>query len=171
MPPLARIRQFGEVIAALAVVVSVVFVGAEIRQNSKAQVQSTTQSVVSDYLGSLERITDNAEVACIYVRGAQDFRSLSGSERLRFSAFYMSLYYQLQEMHRLAGEGSIDADTWSGFHRLLKETTQYPGVRQWFDLRRSWFSNRFQDYIDGLIRDNPPIDDYPFKDESDPACS
>jgi hypothetical protein len=35
----------------------------------------------------------------------------------------MSFYYQLQEMLRLAEEGSIDADTWSGFHSLLKETT------------------------------------------------
>jgi len=53
-------------------------------------------------------------------------------------------------MHRLAEEGAIDADTWSGFHGLLQKTTRYPGVRQCFALRRSWFSERFQAYVDEL---------------------
>lgn len=166
-----KIRQAGEVVAALAVVMSVVFVGVEIRQNSEAQIQSTTQAVVSDYIASLEKISESAEFACIYVKGAQNWLSLSGSERLRFSAFYMSMYYQLQEMHRLSADGSIDADTWSGFHSLLQETTQYPGVRQWFATRRGWFSARFQDHVDALIQDNMPIEDYLFEDGVDPACT
>ena len=70
----------------------------------------------------------------------------------------------------MAEEGSIDADTWEGFQGLLKETTQYPGVRQWSSDRRHWFSTHFQDYIDSLIRDNPPIEDYLFRDEGDQAC-
>ena len=170
MWPLTKILQVGELIAALAVVVSVGFVSFEIRQNSEAQIRSTTQAVVGDYIGSLEQFVENADLACLYIKGAQDYRSLSGSERLRFSAFYMSTYYQLQEMHRLAEDGSIDPDTWSGFHGLLSETTQYPGVRQWFSDRRHWFSGRFQNYIDSLIRNNPPIEDYLFRDDGDQAC-
>lgn len=167
---MSGMRRAGEAIAAIAVVVSVVFVGVEIRQNSEAQVRSTTQAVVSDYIGSLERLVDNPDFVCLYVAGVQDYETLSGAERLRFSAYYMSTYYQLQEMHRLAAGGSIDADTWSGFESLLRETTRYPGVRHWFSLRRDWFSTRFQDYIDGLMRDNAPIEDYLFEDEDDPAC-
>ena len=169
--PLDRVLKFGELIAAIAVVVSVIFVSVEIRQNSTAQVQSTTQSVVSDYIGSLERLVEFPDMTCLYIRGAQDYASLSGSERLRFSAYYMSTYYQLQEMHRLSEEGSIDDDTWSGFHGLLTETTRYPGVRQWFSDRRDWFSVRFQGYIDGLMRANPPIEEYLFRDENDAACN
>jgi hypothetical protein len=82
----------------------------------------------------------------------------------------MSFYYQLSEMRNLAEAGSIDADTWSGFHGLLTETTQYPGVRQWFGDRRHWFSASFQAYIDGLMRDNPPIENYLFRDEVENPC-
>jgi len=167
---LGKILQVGELIAAAAVVISVVFVGLEVRQNSRAQVLSTTQAAVSDYIGSLELLSDNPGLACLYVRAAQDYEGLSGSERLRFSAFYMSTYYQLQEMHRLAEEGALDADTWAGFHGLLSETTRYPGVRQWFAQRRSWFSERFQAYIDELIKDAAPVDAYLFEDERDAAC-
>ncbi|MEZ5961661.1 MAG: hypothetical protein R3C30_14750 [Hyphomonadaceae bacterium] len=162
--PLARILQIGELTAAVAVIISVIFVGVEIRQNSQAQVQATTQAAVSDYVSSLELIADNREFACLYTQGAHDFEALDAADRLRFSAFYMSTYYQLQEMHRLSEKGAIDADTWSGFHSLLQETTRYPGVRQWFAVRRSWFSVRFQTYVDELMREAPSIEESAFDD-------
>ena len=165
-----RLLQTGELIAAAAVVVSVIFVGLQLRQSNSAQVQSTTQAAVSDYISSLERLTENPDFACIYIKGVQDYQALSGSERLRFSAFYMPTYYQLQEMHKLSEEGAINADTWSGFHSLLVETTQYPGMRQWFDSRRGWFSVCFQDYLDGLIAENPVIETYLFDDSVVPEC-
>ncbi len=170
MWPLSKILQVGELITALAVVVSVGFVVVEIRQNSEAQIRSTTQAAVGNYIDSLERHVDNPDFACLYIRGAQNYRALSGAERLQFSAYYMSTYYQLQEMLRLAEDGSIDADTWSGFQSLLTETTRYPGVRQWFGDRRHWFSKHFQGYIDSLIPNNQPIENYLFNDNSDQAC-
>ena len=170
MWPLNKILQVGEIIAAFAVVVSVGFVAIEIRQNSEAQIRSTTQESVSNYITSLERLVDNPDFTCLYIRGAQSYGDLSGPDRLRFSAYYMSTYYQLQEMLQLAEEGSIDADTWSGFHSLLTETTRYPGVRQWFGDRRHWFSAHFQDYVDELMRANEPIDDYLFEDGNDQEC-
>lgn len=163
---LERILQVGEIVAAIAVIISVVFVAIEIRQSSQAQVQATTQAAVSDYLDSLELMASDGEFACLYTRAVQDFESLNGADRLRFSAYYMSTYYQLQEMHRLAEEGAIDADTWSGFHSLLQETTRYPGVRQWFALRRTWFSERFQAYVDALMQQTPGIEASVFDDAS-----
>lgn len=168
--PLTRMMQIGELLVAVAVVVSVVFVAIEIRQNSEAQIRSTTQEAVGNYISSLERLVDNADFSCLYIRGVQDYRALSGADRLRFSAYYMSTYYQLQEMLQFAEEGSIDADTWSGFLGLLTETTQYPGVRQWFSDRRHWFNSDFQAYIDELMQENQPIEDYLFNDEDDQAC-
>jgi hypothetical protein len=168
---LSKVLQIGELVAAFAVVVSVGFVVFEIRQNSEAQIRATTQQAVSNYISSLERHVDNPDFTCLYIRGAQNYRALRGDERLRFSAYYMSTYYQLQEMLRLAEEGSIDADTWSGFRGLLIETTRYPGVRQWWSDRRHWFSSRYQAYIDALMQDHAPIDDYLFNDGGDQVCA
>lgn len=168
--PLTRVLQIGELVAAVAVVASVAFVAIEIRQNSEAQIRSTTQEAVSNYISSLERLVDNPDFSCLYIRAVRDYRGLSGADRLRFSAYYMSTYYQLQEMFQFAEEGSIDADTWSGFLGLLTETTRYPGVRQWFSDRRHWFSADFQAYVDDLIQNNQPIEDYLFDDSNDQAC-
>lgn len=165
---LDRLMKVGELIAAVAVVVSAVFVGIQIRQSSDAQVQATTQAAVSDYVGSLQLLADNPEFACLYTRGVADFEGLNAAERLQFSAFYMSTYLQIQEMHRLSERGAIDADTWAGFHGLLRETTRYPGVRQWFAVRRAWFSESFQRYVDTLMQQTPSIEEAAFDDAA--AC-
>lgn len=113
-------------------------------------------------------MADTREFACLYTRGVADFEGLDAAERLRFSAFYMSTYLQLQEMHRLADRGAIDADTWAGFHGLLQETTRYPGVRQWFAIRRTWFSARFQAYVDELMQQTPSLEGTAYDDA--PGC-
>ena len=54
-----KVLQVCEIVAALAVVLSVGFVSLEIQQNSEAQIRLTTQAAVSDYIKSLERFVDN----------------------------------------------------------------------------------------------------------------
>lgn len=77
--------QLGELLVAVAVVVSVVFVAIEIRQNSQAQIRSTTQEAVGNYISSLERLVDNPDFSCLYIRGVQDYRALSGADRSKIT--------------------------------------------------------------------------------------
>ncbi len=51
--PLTKIHQIGELVAAVAVILSLPFVGFEIQQNSRRQSQATTQTVVSDFSAPL----------------------------------------------------------------------------------------------------------------------
>jgi len=77
MWPLSKIHQVGELIAAVAVVISLIFVGYEVRQNNERQIQATTQTMVSDYASGLLAVANDAELACIYVRGTADYLSLT----------------------------------------------------------------------------------------------
>jgi len=167
MWPLSKIHQLGELIAAVAVVISLVFVGYEVQQNSKAQTRTATEAVVRDFVGTIRMLSEDAEMACIYAVGVQDYRALSGSERLRFSAYFLGVFYALQEMYTLVQQGSIDSDIWVGFDELMGEIGQLPGVRDWFETRRRWFTEDFQLYIDAIALDRPPGDPVIY---DDPAC-
>lgn len=78
--------------ANIGVLVGIVFLAFEIQQNSEAQIRSTTQVAVGNYIGSLERFVDNADLACLYIKGAQDYRAL---ERGRAFALQRVLYIPL----------------------------------------------------------------------------
>ena len=165
---LKKTHQVGELIAAVAVVISLVFVGYEVQQNSEAQSQTATEAVVRDFVGSIRSLSTNAEIACIYASGVQDFESLSGSERLRLSAWLLGVYYAIQEMHNLAKRGAIDPSIWSGFDRLSQEVMVLPGVKQWFATRRHWFSEDFQLYLEEQTLSPSPVNPVIY---DDPACS
>ena len=164
---LDKIHKVGELVAAAAVVISLVFVGYEVQQNNRAQTRTATEAVVRDFVGTVRSLHVDAEMACLYAIGVQDFASLSGSERLRLSAYLMGVFYALQEMHNLQKESAIDQGVWRGFERLSQEILQLPGVAQWFATRRHFFSEDFQSLIDSYSTNPSSIEPVIY---DDPAC-
>ena len=164
---LDKFHKIGELVAAAAVVISLVFVGYEVQQNNRAQTRMATEAVVRDFVGTIRSLHVDAEMACLYAIGVQDFASLSGSERLRLSAYLMGVFYALQEMHNLQKESAIDQGVWRGFERLSQEITALPGVAQWFATRRHFFSEDFQSLIDSYSINPSSIEPVIY---DDPAC-
>ncbi len=165
---LKQAHRVGELAAAVAVVVSLIFVGLEVAQNNQINIETSTQQLLSEQRAIFRTLADNAEFACIYTRATQDYLSLSGSERLRYSAYVLSLMQTFQEMHILMQRGRIEPAVWQGEEVMIAEAMQLPGNQEWFATRRHWFSDGFQQYIDGLVGK------YPAKDVviyDDPACS
>ena len=166
---LSKMHQVGELTAAAAVVISLLFIGYEMRQNNEAHIKTATQAVVRDFIGAIRSVSTDAELACIFSSGVQDYRGLSGSERLRFGSYFLSIFYTVQEMHNLVEQGSMDPRIWRGFEMTFQEVLQLPGVRQWLANRIHWFSNEFQLYLhDDAMHQPSPADPIIY---DDPACS
>ena len=165
---LKKFHRVGELIAVFAVVVSLIFVGIEIAQNNQLTRETSTQRLVSELRSVQRALSDNADFACLYGRATQDYLSLSGSERLRFSGYVLSLFQVYQEMHILMRRDRIEPEIWQGAHALLLESMQLRGLQEWFTTRRHWFSEDFQQYIEGLIGQYP-MENVIIYD--DPTCS
>lgn len=167
MWPLGKIHKVGELVAAAAVVISLVFVGYEVKQNSQAQTRMATEAVVRDFVGTIRSLNADADMACIYSVGVQDFESLSGSERLKLSAYLMGVFYAIQDMHNLQKQDEIDPGIWRGFEQLSHEILQLPGIVQWFATRRHFFSENFQTYVDSIASNQSSVKPVVY---DDPAC-
>ena len=165
---LKKFHLVGELTASIAVVISLTFVGIEIAQNNQLNIESSTQRLVSEIRGNQRLLSDNAEFACIYARGTQDFLNLSGANRLRYSAYTLSGFQVYQQMHLLMQRDRIESETWQGVHAGLLEIMQLRGNQEWFDTRRHWFSNSFQEYIDSLSGNFAPEKAVIY---DDPTCS
>ena len=147
MWPLSKLHQVGELAAAVAVVLSLIFVGYEVKQNSDRQRQATTQTVINAYSEAMQALTDTPEMACIYVRGIHDFASLTGAEQIKFSALAVRINRIYEDMYYLMRDGAIEPPIWQGFENAMREVMQLPGWRDWFDRRRHWYSADYQSFI------------------------
>jgi hypothetical protein len=159
-----------EVISAIAIVLSLIFVGLQVKQNSDAQTQTGTQAVISGYNDGNRVLTTDPDLVCIFLRGAHDYSSLSGSERVRFSSFFLAMFNVQQQIHRLRKNGDVDEDIGSGLGSQLKDIVRLPGVYEWFKTRSHWYGRDFREYIE-LLRSEPAAQNEAPLLVADPACA
>ena len=83
----------GQIVGALAVVFSLIYVAREIRSNARAARVSSMESVIR-WLGEL---AEHPHLAELYYRGLHDFESLKNGDLVRFGALMNQLFHIVQE--------------------------------------------------------------------------
>jgi hypothetical protein len=84
------LANLGQIIGALAVVISLIYVALQIRQNTNAIRSATAQTVHEHFANWYHLIAADAELAQIAANGLRDYASLSEKEKVRFVATFMS---------------------------------------------------------------------------------
>lgn len=146
-----RKSEVAEVVSAIAVVLSLGLVAYELRENTRIERITATQTLSSGYERALDVLAQDSAAACIYVKGTSGLNNLDGAERLRFFVMLFQIYRSGEQLHFYAREGMVEPRIWRGYERQLTEVTALPGVQQWWKSRRRWFSDDFQVYVDGLV--------------------
>lgn len=145
--------KVAEIIGAVAVILGLLVVGFEIRENTVAQQFSATQTLVSEYNNAISSINDR-EFICIFIRAGNDFTSLSQSDKIRFSILMQPIFRTLEQLHYSNLNGTIDGNVYSGFQRQFQSMMKLPGNRQYWAARRDWFGGEFQGYMDRMISES-----------------
>ena len=145
----------GEIVGAAAVLVTLIFLTIQMRQNNR-QIAENTRVIRLAARGATQEaysrfrtlIGSSPEVAELYLKGCADYRALSRAERLRFGSLLqeMLIAWNLQYLHFRAG---FQEDTWQ--NPLLLGTLSQPGARYWWDRNKLVFDSVFVDAIEGLL--------------------
>ena len=154
MTNLDRIHKIGELAAAIAVVLTLLFVGYEVQQNSLAQKQLATRSLVKDWSDAVATLED-PEMACLSHRLATDPTNLTVREAGQIETAFWRIYKAHEELQAQYEQGMIDESVWNGFRRTARDTLSTSGMRLWWRSYRDLYSERFRGYIDQLIRETP----------------
>jgi len=129
---LEQVYFIGQTIAAIAVIISLIYVGFQVRQNTQATQVSAAQAFVDAYNTFTSVLTDTEDVADIFLRGSNDFQSLSNTERLRFTAAMGQLFRLFQAAHIQWQKSALDDDLWSGLLVAMGDTMQSSGAKEWW---------------------------------------
>ena len=148
------IGSIGELIGALAVIFSLIYLGIQIRQNTKA-VRIQTYQAIMDSSNRLGDSLAEQDVDFIYRKGRKDPDSCSEEEMAQFMLIagqVVNLYEGLYLHHQ---SGAIDDDffsnRWKTFHRILHQ----PGFRQMWERAGDYYAISFTRAVDGLMAEEP----------------
>lgn len=139
-----------QIVSAVAVVASMVFIGIQLRTAVRAVRASTSQAHSALYHAIVVTIVQNGEFANIWRRALSDFEGCGADERVRFVAQASALfrYYESSRVQWLRGQ--LDPEHWFTIERQAMSLAAQPGIKSWWILRRHWHSDDFQRWFDDL---------------------
>ena len=141
--------NLGDFIGGVAVLVTLIYLAVQIRQNT-AQAKIGSEIARTDtYARSVESFSEfrsllisNSEMADIYLRGCRDMASLSPAERLRFYLILQQIFHTVQAALANTTATGTELEDPARFFNLDVMLKQ-PGIRDWWVSERTRYEATF----------------------------
>jgi hypothetical protein len=144
---LAELASIGEIVSSIAVIISLVYLAMQIRQNTEAERTSTYQSIVSDFGALNNNMASTPELSDMFVRGLENFEQFNPDERARISQSFFQCFRYFENMFYQHHKGYLDEDIWVGWKRLILTYYSRPGFQTWWEFRKDVYSRPFVDFL------------------------
>jgi hypothetical protein len=151
------IGAVGEILGAGAVVVSLFYLGIQIRTQNKQQQLAAVHDISTAFRETYTKFND-ADIADILVRGNKDFASLTDTEKVRLFATVNPFLKVLEEAHEQYNQGRFDESMWQALVTQYSFFLSAPALEEIWKQRRGHFNPSFRDFVDGLDKTDYGID-------------
>ena len=153
------IAAVGEIIGAVAVVVSLVYLAAQIRQNTaqvesqaRAQQVASTSSIHNTFTAFRSLIAGSADNADLWARGQADLSSLTPAERTRFDFLMVEMLWTFSMPWLFVDQGILGEE----YREVVRSSLRPylgPGAQAWWRAspHRGEYARGFADAVDALI--------------------
>ena len=119
--------SIGELVAAFATIATLIYLAAQIRQNTTTVAASTYESVFTGYNDLNAVILSDPELARILETGLDDPQSLQEDEQFRFLLLMRSSSNQYLKLLRLTQRGAFPFEEWEVYAREIAQIYATPG--------------------------------------------
>jgi len=131
---LVELAQIAEIIAAVAVVVSLIYVGTEVQSNTSAVRGAAMQAIATTDADSLMTIASDSELSEIVRLGQQDPSQLTPADAFRYKLFMRQFWLSFQNIYQQSELGLIDMSVWRSYVSVICARWSFPGTRAtWSD--------------------------------------
>jgi hypothetical protein len=148
--------NIAQVIGALAVVISLVYVGFQVKRNTSAVRSATAQAIHNNYGDWYMSMTSDAELNRIAIKGLKDYSSLEEVEKARFIEAFMAFTSYSQNAFYQWREKSLSPWLWGGWELLVMNLLASPGGKEFWKERGYVFGNEYRDYVEKVIMTKKP---------------
>ncbi len=145
---LQDLGNIGEFVGAIGVIASLVYLAAQIRQNTRSVRVSMFREAVRDFALASDVLAGDAELARIWRTGIRDFDALEPDERLRFAAYALGLFRRTENVFFQTQHGALDPAFGESVISSVRLMGSWPGVVAWWARARVLFSPSFREYVD-----------------------
>lgn len=145
---LQDLGNVGEFVAAIATIITLVYLAVQIRQNTKS-VRMTAEMGVSQQIATwASRVTEDPEIGRIYDKAAEAPHDLTEDERRRLLWFVSELFMLLEGQYQIYKEGHIAEDSWNAKVNVMVGLLENAVIAEWWEGRVAPFGPKFFEHIE-----------------------
>ena len=150
-----ELGALGEFVGAIAVVVTLIYLAFQMRQNTNALKLNTARSVTEELQEMFSLLASSEKLSEIFVTAAGG-SPIQGVERTRYNTFMSNLVRVYENAFLQWRAGVIDPAHWEGMTRMMIDVTSMAGFDQYWQDRKHWVSDDFQEYMESAVVSAPP---------------
>ena len=142
------IGTIAEVIGAIGVIVSLLYVGVQVRNSSEATRAATTNYTLEQSAQMSQFLAQDRASSDLYFRGLKDPASLEQDEKSQFFFIMLSLFRRYENTEYQYRQGLFDEDAWVGMQGNLTSLLNRPGFEWFWSRGNQGFSPRFKRFVE-----------------------
>ncbi len=154
---LQDLGNLGEFIGAVAVVVSLVYVAYQLRQNTRQMADHSRSLRLAAFDATADQFSKcrdplirDPQVASLWLRARKDFSALSPEEQVQAGAMFQELFFAHQSIFLRTQVGAMEREHWERQTRTISGDLRTPGVQAWWSRANRIFDPRFVSAVDEL---------------------
>ena len=148
------IGAVGEIIGAIAVVASLIYLATQIRQSRHESQAASRDSMAKLTTDILLRVAENSELASIFRRGQNNIENLSEDEALQFICLLYSIFESWETAFSQLKRGTMSDQDWKKWDVIIGQYMSQPGTKFFWET----FSNRFDSSFAQHLNSISPMD-------------
>jgi len=147
------IGAIGEVVGALLVVGSLLFVGFQIRQSVRESRAATMDRITSGWVDFYYKLSQDADLSEIMRKGMNDLSSLTDPEHFRFNVLLIGMFRSWHNAWYQWRLGVFDMESWDSQMRTIRSFLTLPSALAVWEERKIVLPEAFRSYIEAEVAD------------------
>lgn len=154
----------GELIGGVAIIVSLIYVGLQIKQSTAATRSATNQAFSTQYSDVMFKLTE-ADFREIFWRGIGGLENLKGSEQAAFFGYVGAITRMYESFHMQEQAGTFDTQLLESWMNQVIDLYGLPGAREYWEHRKHQFTPEFVEFLEAELATRNPKPMYPTESE------
>lgn len=146
-----KISIITDIVSAIAIVISLIFVGIQFTENTKATKSATAASTVATISSWYTEMGNNQQSSSLFWNFMANPESLASEERFQVIISLHGLFLTFQNSYYLSQQGTLDSHIQESITKAAIGVKDQPGFRLFWKLRRELFFPEFQKHIDEIV--------------------
>ena len=145
------LASLSEILGAVAVVVTLIYLSYQVRQNTRAVRTDAYHKATQQLWETANVIAQDSELTSIVYKGTTELDEVADEERFRFQLVGASFLFGTEFLLRLYESGQIEREEWENVFDNNLIWLRQPGIRQLMGTRPGRVSKRLMSLVDQAV--------------------